>query len=116
MYFLSIGNQAEKWKSQDKEYSSKFVDRFQQKDKCSIFCSLPQLDFYYFFLLLFFFCTLTSDRKRRKGENIDEGLAGVFLVAKFCYQPLLGKSCLQGLEFSTAFAFNDNDFLLVQLG
>jgi len=53
---------------------------------------------------------------QEKAENVDEGLAGVFLVAKFCYQPLLRKFCLQGPEFSTAFAFNDNDFLLVQLG
>lgn len=67
-------------------------------------------------LISTFSLTLTPARKREKRENIDEGLAGVLLVAKFCYQPLLGKSCLQGLDFRTAFAFNDNDFLLVQLG
>lgn len=47
-YFLSIGNQRGRWKSQDKEYSGKFADCFQQKDKHFIFCGLPHLDFYFF--------------------------------------------------------------------
>jgi len=48
-YFLSIGNQGGRWKSQDKEYSSKFADCFQQEDKHFIFRGLLYLDFYFFF-------------------------------------------------------------------